>query len=310
MDRSFLSDEQIIQASRDFVCIRTATYEDKTEATFLKSTFLGRAGGDLRNFGFCILSPDGKRQLRRSQRGPNFVYADSKEMAADLRQVASQYSAKATGRESHPALPRMKSVRLGINVASCDGLPSVVVLGKDQGEVDRLDKKLSAVIWDEELAGRLERIAHLEALLAPADVLFQHILARHGQAVEDVAAVMSGHWGPRAPNLDRTAFAALMPEIRARSNTPIARAMDGCHETLSSGDYAGAIKLLLDWNKAVMETRGAAPWVRLGDRRRLDVRYRGNEPRLPDRDKLPKLWRNSYFIDALKNVTRQLGPTR
>jgi hypothetical protein len=154
MDRSFLSDEQIIQASRDFVCIRTATYEDKAEATFLKSTFLGRAAGDLRNFGFCILSPDGKRQLRRSQRGPNFVYASSKEMAADLRQVASQYSAKATDGESHPALPRMKSVRLGINVASCDGLPSVVVLGKDQGAVDRLDKKLGAVIWDEDLAGR------------------------------------------------------------------------------------------------------------------------------------------------------------
>ena len=73
-----------------------------------------------------------------------------------------------------------------------------------------------------------------------------------------------------------------MPEIQARSNTPIARAMDGCHEALGSGDYAGAIRLLLGWNKAVMETRGAAPWVRLGDRRRLDVRYRGNEPRLPD----------------------------
>ena len=27
-------------------------------------------------------------------------------------------------------------------------------------------------------------------------------------------------------------------------------------------------------------------------------------------DELPELWRNSYFIDALKNVTRQLGPTR
>ena len=58
--------------------------------------------------------------------------------------------------------------------------------------------------------------------------------------------------------------------------------MDGCQEALGNGDYAGAIRLLLDWNKAVMETRGAAPWVRLGDRRRLDVRYRGNEPRLPD----------------------------
>ena len=97
MDRSFLSDEQIIKVSRDFVCIRTATYEDKTEAIFLKSTFLGRSGGDLRNFGFCVLSPDGKRQLRRSNRGPNFVYANSKEMAADLRQLANKYSAKATG---------------------------------------------------------------------------------------------------------------------------------------------------------------------------------------------------------------------
>ena len=154
MDRSFLSDEQLIKVSRDFVCIRTATYEDKTEAIFLKSTFLRRAGGDLRNFGFCILSPDGKRQLRRSNRGPNFVYANSKEMAADLRQIAKQYSAKATGKESNPAVPQMKSVRLGINVASCDGLPSVVVAGKDQSEVDRLNKKLSAVIWNEELAGR------------------------------------------------------------------------------------------------------------------------------------------------------------
>ena len=154
MDRRLLSDEQIIRASRDFVCIRTATYEDKTEAIFLKSTFLGRAGGDLRNFGFCILSPDGKRQLRRSNRGPNFVYANSKEMATDLRRIAKQYSAKATGKESNPAVPRMKSVRLGINVASCDGLPSVVVAGKDQNEVDRLNKKLSAVIWNEELAGR------------------------------------------------------------------------------------------------------------------------------------------------------------
>ena len=178
------------------------------------------------------------------------------------------------------------------------------------GRPELLSLVKAAARVDDELAGRLERIAHLEALLAPAEVLFQHTLARHGQAVEDVATSISGHWGPRAPNLDRAAFADLMPEVRARSNTLIARAMDGCQEALGNGDYAGAIRLLLDWNKAVMETRGAAPWVRLGDRRRLDVRYRGNEPRLPDGDELPELWRNSYFIDALKNVTRQLGPTR
>jgi len=154
MDRRFLSDEQVIKASRDYVCIRTATYEDKTEVTYLKAMFLSRVGGDLRNFGFCILSPDGKRQLRRSTRGPNFVYTNSKAMAVDLRQIARQYSAKARGEKVNPAVPRMKSVRLGINVASCDGLPSVVVFGKGKKEVDQLYSKLSGVIWDAALTGK------------------------------------------------------------------------------------------------------------------------------------------------------------
>ena len=184
------------------------------------------------------------------------------------------------------------------------------VLDEPVGRAELLGLVKASARVDEELAGRLERIAHLEALLAPAEALFQHILARHGQSVEDVASVISGHWGPRVPNLDRTAFAGLIAEIRARSNPAIARAMDACHEALASGDYASAIRSLLDWNRVVMETRGAAPWVRLGDRRRLDVRYRGIEPRLPDRDELSELWRNSYFIDALKLMTRQLRPGR
>ena len=84
MDRSFLSTKQLIKVSREFVCIRTATYEDKREADFLKWAFLRSPAEDLRNFGFCILSPDGKRKLRRSFRGPNFVYADADAMVADL----------------------------------------------------------------------------------------------------------------------------------------------------------------------------------------------------------------------------------
>ena len=155
MDRSFLSDKELIKTSRAFVCIRTATYEDKQEAEFLKWAFLGRSGGELRNFGYCILSPNGKTQLRRSVRGPNFAYANSYAMVADLRVIAKQYLVKKTVvKESSQTVPQMKSVRLGINVASCDGLPSVIVIGKNQTEVDQLNKKLSSVIWDKELAGK------------------------------------------------------------------------------------------------------------------------------------------------------------
>jgi len=75
-------------------------------------------------------------------------------MAAELRKIAKQYPGRKPGKGSLPSVPKMKSVRLGINVASCDGLPCVVVVGKDQAEVDRLNKKLSAVIWEESLIGK------------------------------------------------------------------------------------------------------------------------------------------------------------
>ena len=151
MDRSFLSDPGVIRASRDFVCIRTATYEDQQEAKFLQQTLFG-GGGDLRNFGFCILAPDGQRKLKQSRRGPNFAYGDAGEMGADLRRIARQY---AKGKSSEiQGLPCMKSVRLALNVASCDGLPCLVVYGKDEQQVDQLVQKLDAVIWDDELMGK------------------------------------------------------------------------------------------------------------------------------------------------------------
>ena len=153
MDRSFLSDEEVIEASRDFVCIRTATYEDKREATFLMYTLFGGAD-DLRNFGFCILAPDGKRKLKDSNRGPNFVYETAIEMGEDLRRIARQFPELTTENEAHLSLPQMKSARLGLNVASCDGLPCIVVLGTNQDGIDQLIHNLNEVIWDEELMGK------------------------------------------------------------------------------------------------------------------------------------------------------------
>ena len=75
-------------------------------------------------------------------------------MVADLRKFAKQYPGVKPKKGSIPSVPKMKSVRLAVNVASCDGLPCVVVVGKDQSEVDRLNKKLSAVIWEESLIGK------------------------------------------------------------------------------------------------------------------------------------------------------------
>ena len=46
--------------------------------------------------------------------------------------------------------------------------------------------------------------------------------------------------------------------------------------------------------------------VLVGPDGRLDVRYRGEEQLLPERDELPLLWRNPYFLDSLRQITWQL----
>ena len=62
MDRSYLSLNPVVQASRRFVCIRTLTYEDAEERDFQRALFIG-GSGDVENTSFCFLSPDAKQKI-------------------------------------------------------------------------------------------------------------------------------------------------------------------------------------------------------------------------------------------------------
>ena len=73
-------------------------------------------------------------------------------MAKAMKGIAKKYPAKET--EGTPAIPEMKNFRLGLNVASCDGLPNVVVFGKDEEQVAELKEKLAQVIFDDGLASK------------------------------------------------------------------------------------------------------------------------------------------------------------
>ena len=185
-------------------------------------------------------------------------------------------------------------------------LESDTRLGAWTGRAEILHLVKRARRQDEGLSVSLDRIAHLEAFLAPTAALFQHLLARHGQQVSNVAAEVRHVWGSRVPNLNREVFAELLSEIRSTSTEAVGSRMDQVHAALHAGDFETAIDGLLSWNEVVMQIRGGAPWARIGDGRRLDVRYRGAEQLLPDKDELSELWMNSYFINALKNVTQQL----
>ncbi len=153
MDRSFLSDARVIEASRHFVCIRLATYEDRGEADFLKAIFLP-ASGDLENTTFAVLSPDGRRRLARAGRGPQHAWRRPSEMADGLDQIAAGFDRSETAFGSERNLPIMEDVRVAMNVAACDHLPLIVIRGSNAEEIAALSMRLRPVVWSRTLAGQ------------------------------------------------------------------------------------------------------------------------------------------------------------
>ena len=147
MDRSFLSQPEVVAASRNLVCVRLATYEDAEEARFLASVFVG-GSGQLENTVFAILSPDGRTPLVRSGRAPHQFYG-APHLAGFLREVASQYPSTAA-----VEVPRVETVRVALNVAACDHLPLIVNYCADPRRLPAREKELLGLAWSQELQGR------------------------------------------------------------------------------------------------------------------------------------------------------------
>ena len=184
-------------------------------------------------------------------------------------------------------------------------LPDHTDLGEpiSREDIDRLAR--AALPMNDSLAGRLAQIGQMEAVLAPSEVLFDFLLGRHGQTLDEAASVIRNRWGGRVPRLDFD-WSNVADDV-AEATSPDAAALLGqCHDALARGRYADAALATLNLNEGVRRRRGGAPWVRIGSRRQIDVRYRGAQPWLPEGDELPDLWRNSYFLSSLKEITRQL----
>ena len=163
---------------------------------------------------------------------------------------------------------------------------------------------------DPELARRIDRILVLEALLVPCDVIFRFLQTRHGQSPSEVAATLAERWGGRVPHLDPQEFDGIREEVFSLVGEDITARMTAVQHALLVGDYLVAIEHLLAWNQLVMMHRSASPWVRLDDRGALDVRYRGVENEIPTSEVMSSLWRNSYFVNALKALVDQTAVPR
>lgn len=137
------SDEKVIEASRDFVCVRIESYESEANQKIVRS----HLGGRFENTAFCVLAPDGEERLTRSGRGPHQVSRNFDGIA----RIAEKYTPKGDIADSR--VPDFNSVKLALNVASADQRVLVLVVG-DAGQVAAAEKRLRGIAWDKDLVGR------------------------------------------------------------------------------------------------------------------------------------------------------------
>jgi hypothetical protein len=153
MDESFLSQPEVIAASRAFVCVRLTTYENEQEGEFLKAFFVTRSG-ELENTVFTILAPDGRRPLARTSRSARQTFGDARRMAETMNRIGREYSVKESAAGRLPELPTVPNVRLAINVAACDNRPLVVLFASDETSRRALEERLRPLAWSEAFLGQ------------------------------------------------------------------------------------------------------------------------------------------------------------
>lgn len=204
MDRSYLSQPEIIAASRAFVCVRLATYEDKKEGQLLQS-FLVTFSGKLENTVFTILSPDGKKQLARASRSARQTFGDVRRMVQTMNRIAGEYPAKKTA--TLPAeLPRVRSVALAVNVAACDNQPLVVLFAEDARVRQDLEKRLLPLAWKEPFLGRF--------IYASASTAAELAKIEGAKAEAGMLIVQPDRFGTKGKLLQQIGAAASQDELK------------------------------------------------------------------------------------------------
>ena len=142
----------MVEASQQWICVRPATYENAEESVVLEHWLKGvrGGGGELRNTTFALLDPSGKNALAQTGRSPQMVYGDVASFATGLVTLAKKYEASAATK----SLPLIPSLRLGLNIAACDGIPLVAILASKKRSWKKLFEHLVELSQSAALSGQ------------------------------------------------------------------------------------------------------------------------------------------------------------
>lgn len=237
-----------MKASRNFVCIRLATYESQKEADFMKSVYLD-SSGLMKNTTFAILSPNGKKKLTRAGRGPMHEYRSASEMAAGMDKIAKTYKVDAKNATSDVGLPFAESVEIGLNISSADVIPMVVLVSKDKDQVKALENKLVPLAWrDDSIIGQFTYAKATDA----KDLSTLTGVEGDAAKTNSILIVEPGQFG-----LSGKVMAQLDAEVsNDELKTALTKAVKDCKRIHKdhSGHVNLGIQLGIDWESEIPET--------------------------------------------------------
>lgn len=198
IDSTYLHQPEVIEASKEFVCIRLTAYEDESERVFMSQLVRGQ----VTNTAFAILAPDGTPavQNKGTGKGPSGLFEDAAEMARGLKDIASRYPSKAA--QGAPALPVTLNGKVGMVVAAADNLPFALVFAADPQHQQQLEEKLATVAWTRNFEGRfiyalaasMEEISRVRGCTISEGILLiePDMFGAGGKIVAEISADQSG----------------------------------------------------------------------------------------------------------------------
>jgi len=152
------STKEFIEASREFVCVRLETFENKEHEAIVRRILDGRFA----NTAFCILAPDGETQLTRSSRGPQSILGttgrgpsaekgSTDDVIAAMKEISDEYALK--GDPSEMVLQDFHSFRQALNVASGDQR-LLLFVAASPGDLEKSEEALQPAFARDDIIGR------------------------------------------------------------------------------------------------------------------------------------------------------------
>lgn len=216
MQDSLFSNEALIQASREFVCIRIETYENKASEQRVRSLLRGRFA----NTAFCIFDPEGEERLSRAGRSPETLAGrggdgDVDAIVREMNRIASAYCDEI---DTDPALLQdFETFRQALNVASADQRLLLVVTSSHEQMLGNLRE----VICDDEVIGRF----HIDLVGPDSDAGWaDSIQGEHAEP--GILIVRSGQFGLEGEVMQQLPQGASVDEIK--------RALRACNTEFAS----------------------------------------------------------------------------